>query len=59
VEVDGGSSPPSFHGHLGSAYKAQWSGSLLAALLARSRGQSALLAQPRAASSSFQAPAQD
>ena len=40
VEVDGGR-PSSFHGHSGSACKALASGSLLAAVLARSRGQSA------------------
>lgn len=45
VEVDGGR-PSSFHGHSGSACKALASGSLLAAVLARSRGQSARRAGP-------------
>lgn len=42
----GGDRPSSFHGHLGSAYKAHSSGSLLAAVLARNRGQSARHAGP-------------
>lgn len=40
----GGIRPSSFHGGPGSACKANTSGSLLAALLARSWGQSALQA---------------
>lgn len=42
----GGVRPSSFHGSPGSACKAQLSGSLLAAVLARSWGQSALQAGP-------------
>lgn len=38
--------PSSFHGHSGSACKAHVSGSLLAAVLARSWGQSARRASP-------------
>lgn len=45
VEVDG-IRPSSFRGHSGSAHKVLSSGSLLTALLARSRGQSARRADP-------------
>lgn len=51
----GGVRPSSFPGSPGSACKAQLSGSLLAALLARSWGQSALQAGP-APSSLFLGP---
>lgn len=45
MEVDG-VRPSSFHGHSGSTCKVHSSGSLLAAVLARSRGQSARRAGP-------------
>lgn len=45
MEVDG-VRPSSFHGHSGSACKVHSSGRLLAAVLARSRGQSARRAGP-------------
>lgn len=45
MEVDG-VRPSSFHSHSGSSFKAPASGSLLAAVLARSRGQSARRAGP-------------